>query len=98
MINVQLNNSRQNLLLQPFVGSALLSLHQAGISEQDIIEINQVVRDNLLDKNLSIISLESEKENDNVNPTEKKNGGKVLIEELKNMVALKLRLRCNPNI
>ena len=98
MINVQLNNSRQNLLLQPFIGSVLLSLHQAGISEQDIIEINQVVRDNLLDKNLSIISLESEKENDNVNPTEKKKGGKVLIEELKNMVALKLRLRCNPNI
>jgi len=69
MINAQLNKSRQNLLLQPFIGSALLSLHQAAISEQDIIEINQVVQDNLLDKNLSIISLESEKENNNVNPT-----------------------------
>lgn len=83
MINAQLNNSRQNLLLQPFIGSALLSLHQAAISEQDIIEINQVVQDNLLDKNLSIISLESEKENNNVNPTEKKKGWKVLIEESK---------------
>ena len=41
-INIELTNSRQKLFLDPFVGSALYSLFQNGVSEPDIIGINQL--------------------------------------------------------
>ena len=43
LINRELNNSRQNLFLNPLVGPSLSNLLQKGIGEQDIISINQLV-------------------------------------------------------
>jgi len=43
LINRELNNSRQNLFLNPLVGSSLFNLLQRGIVEQDITNINQLV-------------------------------------------------------
>jgi len=42
LINRELNNSRQNLFLNPLVGSSLFNLLQRGIVEQDITNINQL--------------------------------------------------------
>jgi hypothetical protein len=43
LINRELNNSQQNLFLNPFLGPTLSNLLQKGIGEQDIININQLV-------------------------------------------------------
>ena len=55
LVNTQLNMSRQNLSMQPFIGPLLLSLYQKGITEQEIIEINQLFQNNLLKQNSPII-------------------------------------------
>ncbi len=41
----QINHYRFTLQVSPFVGQALTNLFQNGVSEQDIIEINQLVQD-----------------------------------------------------
>jgi hypothetical protein len=43
LINRELNNSRQNLFLNPFLGPTFSNLLQKGIGEQDIININQLI-------------------------------------------------------
>ncbi len=93
MINVQLNNSRQNLSFQPFIGSTLFSLFQKGINEQDIIEINQVFKDSLLLQNFSI-----DKSNNDNKYIEKEKGWRILIEELKKYGGIKAAIKEQSNL
>ena len=96
MINAELNSNRQNLSLQPFIGSALFSLFQKGISEQDIIEINQVFQDSLLLQNLSINNLNDEVkfQNADVNINkENEKGWKILIEEMRRYGGIKAAIK-----
>ena len=46
----ELNNNRMALQLAPFVGTTLQRLFQNGISENDIISINQIVTESASDK------------------------------------------------
>ncbi|MDF0680914.1 MAG: hypothetical protein P0116_08125 [Candidatus Nitrosocosmicus sp.] len=54
MINIQLKSNRQNLLLDPIIGSCLLSLFRNGITEQDIVELVQFFQNSLQDSGLHI--------------------------------------------
>ena len=72
-ITRELNNSRQNLLFVPLIGPSLSNLLQKGISEQDIININQLVENSTTTKDI-------DKSN---KITSKFEYWKILIEELK---------------
>jgi len=100
-IIAELNSSRQNLSLQPFIGSTLFSLFQKGINEQDIIEINQVFQDSLLLQNLSINNLndEADSQNADVNSNkEKEKGWKLLIEEMRRYGGIKAAIKDQSNL
>jgi hypothetical protein len=101
IINAQLNNSRQNLSLQPFIGSTLFSLFQKGINEQDIIEINQVFQDSLLLQNLSIDNSKIDKGSPDAKDNkynEKEKGWRMLIEELKKYGGIKAAIKEQSNL
>ena len=96
MLNEQLKMSRQNLSLQPFIGSTLFSLFQKGINEQDIIEINQVFQDSLLLQNLSIDNSKNERESPDANDNkhnEKEKGWRMLTEEIKRYGGIKAAIK-----
>ena len=92
LINRDLNNSRQNLFLNPLVGPSLSNLLQKGIGEQDIININQLVE--------TIIAKESimMDKSDNNNRVTNSNSSrseywKTLIEELKKYENIKVAIK-----
>lgn len=47
MLNEQINKSKQVLYMHPFMGPLLLSLYQKGITEQEIIDMNQLFQEYL---------------------------------------------------
>ena len=49
MLHEQINMSRQNLSMQPFIGPLLLSLYKKGITEQEITDMNQLFQEYLLE-------------------------------------------------
>ena len=92
LINRELNNSRQNLFLNPLIGPSLSNLLQKGIGEQDIININQLV-ETIIAKDMMMTN-----KSDNNNRVTNSNSSrseywKTLIEELKKYENIKVAIK-----
>ena len=95
MLNTQLNISRQNLSMQPIIGSLLLSLYQKGITEQEITDINQLFQNYLIEtaKTDNNWNNKSESNNDVKNPLDKGTGYQTFIDELKKYGGIKAAIK-----
>jgi len=82
LINRELNNSRQNLFLNPLIGPSLSNLLQKGIGEQDIININQLV-ETIIAKDMMMTNKSNNNSNRVTNISSRSEYWKTLIEELK---------------
>jgi len=95
MLNTQLNTSRQNLSMQPFIGPLLLSLYQKGITEQEITDMNQLFQNYLLETEESSNNWNNKYEsNTNVkNTLNKGRGYQTFIDELKKYGGIKASIK-----
>ena len=95
MLNVQLNINRQNLSMQPFVGLLLASLYQKGITEQEIIDMNQLFQNYQLEAEKTDNNIDNKNDsNTNVNNTlDKGTGYQTFIEELKKYGGIKAAIK-----
>ena len=91
MLNVQLNSSRQYLSIQPFIGPLLLSLYQKGITEQEIIDMNQLFQNYLLEtaKSDNIWNNKNESNTNVKNTLDEGRGYQTFIDELKKYGGIK---------
>jgi transposase len=91
MLHEQLNMSRQNLSMQPFIGPLLLSLYKKGITEQEITDMNQLFQEYLLET----AKIDNNEDNNNESDTNVKNtvdkgrGYQTFIDELKKYGGIK---------
>jgi hypothetical protein len=69
MLHEQINMSRQNLYMQPFIGPLLLSLYKKGITEQEITYMNQLFQEYLLET----AKIDNNEDNNNESDTNVKN-------------------------
>ena len=95
LVNTQLNISRQNLYLQPFVGPLLVSLYRKGITEQEIIDMNQLFQNYLLETAKTDNNWNNKNEsNINVkNFLDKGTGYQAFIDELKKYGGIKAAIK-----
>lgn len=98
MINAQINYNRQNLKLQPFIGSNLLSLFQKGIDEQDIIEVSRIFNNNqslwdlFVDESKGKGNTHDPNDNNNSHIVKEKRW-RILVDELKKYGGLKAMVK-----
>ena len=94
-VNSQLFINRQMLAIQPFVGPLLVSLYQKGITEQEIIDMNQLFQNYLLEasKTDNNIDNNDESNTDVNNPLGKGIGYQNFIEELKKYGGIKAAIK-----
>lgn len=91
MLYEQINMSRQNLSMQPFIGPLLLSLYKKGITEQEITDMNQLFQEYLLET----AKIDNNEDNSNESDTNVKNtvdkgrGYQTFIDELKKYGGIK---------
>jgi hypothetical protein len=91
MLYEQINMSRQNLSMQPFIGPLLLSLYKKGITEQEITDMNQLFQEYLLET----AKIDNNEDNNNESDTNVKNtvdkgrGYQTFIDELKKYGGIK---------
>ncbi len=85
MLNAQLNSSRQYLSMQPFIGPLLTSLYKKGITEQEIIDMNQLFQNYLLEtaKCDNIWNNKNESNTNVKNTLDEGRGYQTFIDELK---------------
>ncbi|MDN5847745.1 MAG: hypothetical protein L0H53_15885, partial [Candidatus Nitrosocosmicus sp.] len=95
MLNGQINMSRQNLYMHPFIGPLLLSLYQKGITEQEITDMNQLFQNYLLETAKTDNNLDNKYEsNINVkNTLDKGRGYQTFIDELKKYGGIKASIK-----
>ncbi len=95
MINIQLKSNRQNLLLDPIIGSCLLSLFRNGITEQDIVELVQLFQNSLQENKLHIkdTSQGEKTVTDSYEFLQGNGGWKALVNELKKYDGIKEAVR-----
>jgi hypothetical protein len=95
MLNTQLNISRQNLYIQPFIGPLLVSLYQKGITEQEITDMNQLFQNYLLETAKTDNNRNNKNEsNTNIkNPLDKGIGYQNFIDELKKYGGIKAAIK-----
>jgi hypothetical protein len=98
-LNKELNNSRQILRFTPWIGPSLSNLFQKGISEQDIIGINQLVEICINNTNFSNSNIGPQNES-NTKDTNKDNKiisrseyWKLLTDELKKYGDIKIAIK-----
>jgi hypothetical protein len=81
--------------LQPFIGPLLVSLYQKGITEQEIIDMNQLLQDYLIEP----AKTDNNKDNKNESNTDVKNslnigtGYQIFIDELKKYGGIKAAIK-----
>jgi hypothetical protein len=81
--------------LQPFIGPLLVSLYQKGITEQEIIDMNQLFQDYLIES----AKTDNNKDNKNESNTDVKNslnigtGYQIFIDELKKYGGIKAAIK-----
>ena len=95
MLHEQLNSSRQNLSMQPFIGPLLLSLYQKGITEQEITDMNQLFQEYLFETAKTDNNEDNKNESDtNVkNTLDKGRGYQTFIDELKKYGGIKASIK-----
>jgi hypothetical protein len=95
LVNEQLNMSRHNLYMQPFIGPLLFSLYQKGITEQEITDMNQLFQNYLLETAKTNNNWNSKNEsNTNVENTfDKGRGYQTFIDELKKYGGIKAAIK-----
>jgi hypothetical protein len=100
MLNTQLNISRQNLYIQPFIGPLLVSLNQKGITEQEIADMNQLFQNYLLETAKTDNNQNNKNEsNTNIkNPLDKGIGYQTFIDELKKYGGIKAAIKEQSNL
>jgi transposase len=91
MLYEQINMSRQNLSMQPFIGPLLLSLYKKGITEQEITDMNQLFQEYLLETSKIVNNEGNKNESDtNVkNTVDKGRSYQTFIDELKKYGGIK---------
>ena len=87
ILNNLISNGRCTLQAIPFTGPSLFNLFQKGVSEQDIININQLIE--TCTNNIDL-DIQNEKEKNNVSRTER---WKMLINDLQNYGNIKLAVK-----
>ncbi len=94
-LNTQLNINRQNLSMQPIIGSLLLSLYRKGITEQEIIDMNQLFQNYLLETAKTDNNWDSKNESntDVKNPLDIGRGYQTFIDELKKYGGIKAAIK-----
>ncbi len=95
MLNEQINKNRQVLYMHPFMGPLLLSLYQKGITEQEIIDMNQLFQEYLLETAKTDNNWDNKNESDtNVkNTLDKGRGYQTFIDELKKYGGIKASIK-----
>ncbi|MDF0680175.1 MAG: hypothetical protein P0116_04340 [Candidatus Nitrosocosmicus sp.] len=94
-LNTQLNLNRQVLSIQPVIGSLLLSLYKKGITEQELIDMNQLFQDYLLETTTTDNNRDNKNDsNASVNNTlDKSRGYQTFIDELKKYGGIKAAIK-----
>jgi hypothetical protein len=95
MLNEQINKSKQVLYMHPFIGPLLLSLYRKGITEQEIIDMNQLFQEYLLETAKTDNNWDNKNEsNTNVkNTLDKGRGYQTFIDELKKYDGIKTSIK-----
>lgn len=95
MLHEQINKNRQILSMHTFIGPLLLSLYQKGITEQEIIEMNQLFQNYLLETAKTDNNWDNQNElNTNVkNTLDKGSGYQTFIDELKKYGGIKASIK-----